>query len=641
MSAATFGDLLAPARRYLDAATQASGRAQHSAAIIETAQVAGRLARTLSNYLGDNAPYGMAEVITNGVLTPQMRAAVDAREALQLAAESLQIAADDAPGSGTQPAGPLAASLSAAATGLAAGRDLMRTHFTTGPDGQWSTRSNWSAAICSAPVTRAITAEAASWSQRLAFLTERLSVASQADAAIAVPVRQGLAGASHWLQTASAIITAAGDPATAADTELLHAIPVIFTPKPWPQQGTEPADDLARGITASAARLHASTQVPARHAAWSPDMNAESWRWTATGAAIMFHISELMLNSLAERSGLFTGAPELSSQLRSTTDSASRACARWRDVAAAWKRITTATRGLTAPGVADATDLIVRLGRLAFTDPKWTPSRARPAPLRDPAELAPDAAQAAVILGAIHHTADTLACVASADLRAVSAAVRAARLFMPTHALPEYCDIPYRYGYAHPSRAAKLLVAYQAASDASAHAVTALDTVAVAMGSPSRFLALGRAASHVAQDPGTPNRAAGQPSEPGLAIIGDLEPKEALPPGLVERAVRKTGIGDPIMLLRAIAIDKAGRDLIAEARRSAREPDTPDPVERNSRRVPPSRHPARIAGRNFPVNAVVSKTVGPASQPSSPKGDHVTERPAGREYISRGRLHFR
>jgi hypothetical protein len=42
-------------------------------------------------------------------------------------------------------------------------------------------------------------------------------------------------------------------------------------------------------------------------------------------------------------------------------------------VASAWNDISTETRGLTGPGIPDTGDLIVRLGRLAFASPQWTP----------------------------------------------------------------------------------------------------------------------------------------------------------------------------------------------------------------------------------------------------------------------------
>jgi hypothetical protein len=52
-------------------------------------------------------------------------------------------------------------------------------------------------------VSRALLEEMASWSQQLAFLAARLSLVSPTEAALPVPVQHALAGACHWLLTAS------------------------------------------------------------------------------------------------------------------------------------------------------------------------------------------------------------------------------------------------------------------------------------------------------------------------------------------------------------------------------------------------------------------------------------------------------
>jgi hypothetical protein len=129
-------------------------------------------------------------------------------------------------------------------------------------------------------------------------------------------------------------------------------------------------------------------------------------------------------------------------QLRAAGESAARACARWRDAATAWDVIITETRGLTGPGVSDLGDLIVRLGRLAFTDPQWTPARVRHSPLRDPAEVAPGPAQFTEVVSAVHHAVSAVMSIAATDLRAVDIAVRVSRLHVPTRTLPDGYDVP-------------------------------------------------------------------------------------------------------------------------------------------------------------------------------------------------------
>ena len=253
-------------------------------------------------------------------------------------------------------------------------------------------------------------------------------------------------------------------------------------------------------MAASAARLRVAVWGTAEQAAWSPAMTAESWRWTATGAAVTCHVSQLLLESLAGRPGLFTGMPQVALQLRAAGESAARACARWRDAATAWDVIITETRGLTGPGVPDLGDLIVRLGRLAFTDPQWTPARVRHSPLRDPAEVAPGPAQFTEVVSAVHHAVSAVVSIAGTDRRAVDIAVRVSRLHVPTRTLPDGYDVPRKFADALPSTAAALLDAYEAAAAATDLAVADLDGLAVTVGAPSRTLGLARAAARLGPD---------------------------------------------------------------------------------------------------------------------------------------------
>ena len=602
MTSATFGDVLGAARRHLDAATGLTGSIADRESITAAAGMTGRLAMTLSRYLADVAPYDMAEVITSSTLSAQMRAAVQAREALQLAAEGLRTATRDQDTPGPEPAGPLAGHLAAAAAALAAGRDLLRTHATIGPDGHWEPRSRWATVIGSGPISRALAAEVALCSKPLTLLTAWLSVAAQADAATPAPIRHGLAAASPLLLTATTTLTAAQHehPATALDGELLRSIPVHHLPQPRPPRDNETVTDLAAGIAISAARIHALHPATVGQAAWAPELTAESWRWAATGAAIICDISHLMLTALAHRASLFDDTPAVTAQLRAAADSTASACTRWREVRAAWQDITTETTGLTAAVIPDTRDLIVRLGRLAFNQPRWTPVRARRAPPRDPADLAPDPAQAAAVTAAIHHAADTLAAMADTDLRAVQQARSADRLYMPTRKLPDYYNVPYRHWKAPATDIDALLDAYQAASAASSRAVTDLDTLAVTMNATSRILAAARAATTSTPRACTSPTAYTRRIEPATEPASQPDLAAPATPGPVEQAIRNLGTADFIMLLRARALDQAARKLLTEVQNSTSEPGPPCPPHRHSRSAPPARTPAQLAALSFP-----------------------------------------
>jgi hypothetical protein len=601
MNPVTFGDLLVRARGHLDAAVGLASTARRSESVVAAARLTGRLALSLSRYLDDIAPYSVAEVITRNDLERAARAAVDAREAMKIASECLR----DGDGQHDVPAGgwpdSLTAHLAGAATSLAAGRDLLRTHFHTDPDG-WPQRQDWAVVVTSASVSRALLAEAGAWSRQLALLTSGLSLLSAPDPAVPGSVHQGLGEAYHWLLTGSAAITAGQDkdPATAADIELMHAIPVSLAPVRQPPEGVETADDLARGVAVSAARLRMVAQTGAEDAAWSTVMTAESWRWTATGAGVICHLSELMLRSLAKSPGLAAGTPEATAQVSEAAEAVAKASARWREVAARWNSMTTETNGLTAPGIADTSDLILRLGRLVFADRGWGPVRARRAPLRAPADLAPDNAQAAVVAGAVHQAVDTLARMGTAELRAVETAIRADRIYVPTWSLPDYYDVPYKYGNATPAATAALLDAYRAACKATDHAVTGLDAVAVTINAPTRILAAARAATSPAPNTGE-RRAAGLPDPPGQRPAAAAPQPPADWPSSVERAVWNVGKPDMILLLRARAIDKLAAKLIDEAKQPSKDVDAAGRADGRGPSSALARNPARVAGENFPV----------------------------------------
>ena len=132
---ATFGDLLGPARGHLARASGFPDYVLRGESAVAAAAVTRRLALTLSRYLADIAPYGLAEAVINPGLRPRIRAAVDGREALRMAAAAFRAAAAGAAGPGSGSPDPLVASLAAAGESLAAGRDLLRTHFAASPDG--------------------------------------------------------------------------------------------------------------------------------------------------------------------------------------------------------------------------------------------------------------------------------------------------------------------------------------------------------------------------------------------------------------------------------------------------------------------------------------------------------------------------
>ena len=178
--------------------------------------------------------------------------------------------------------------------------------------------------------------------------------------------------------------------------------------------------------------------------------------------------------------------------------------------------------------------------------------------------LAPDSGAVAAAVAAVHYTWAALAETAAADLRAVRAAVRAGRLYVPTRSLPAEYDVPRRFGPALPSQIADLQDAYQAAADTSAQAAIALGAVAEAVGAPSRVLALAHAAAAhqhrpVPRQHDESRNLAGQAARAGSGLA----------PGPVEQAVTQFGPVDDLVILRAAAIDRAAHSLLAGVARAS------------------------------------------------------------------------
>jgi hypothetical protein len=460
MTPARFGELLDLGSGRLQAAVTHPGPCP--AGQREAARQLLWLTRIMTGYLHDIAPWDQSDAIRLATVTWWQSAALDMRAALTAAAAYLAAAA------GPGEAGPGEARpdslLAGAATALATGRDLLNTHRLPAADATWDLRSLWAQVITSPPATRALAGQVADWSLLLALLAERAAAARPAHPdgpAIA------LRGAARYLRTAAATADPArhADPPQPGDLAVLCSIPAARPPDRIPPQPGEPDSDLCLGITVSAARLQAAAETAARHAPRSPAATAGAWRWTATAGAVTSHISQIILASAAARAVQL--ALPGAAQVAAAADAMAAAIPRWHVLAIRLGQVSTETRFLASPAVTEASDLIVRLGRLARTDPAWTPAARNTAPVRSPARTAPDPAAAAAIITAVHHAACAAEATAIADQAAIRAAYRAGRLYVPTRSLPERRattrsrDVPRPYAPAPPDRAERLDGAYQ------------------------------------------------------------------------------------------------------------------------------------------------------------------------------------
>jgi hypothetical protein len=197
-------------------------------------------------------------------------------------------------------------------------------------------------------------------------------------------------------------------------------------------------------------------------------------------------------------------------------------------------------------------------GRLAYTDPRWTPALGPSHAARTPQNLAPEPGDLSAVISAVHQASQTLAQVAAADHSQIRAAAEAGRLLVPTRSLPDTFDIPHPFAPAPPDRVNALLDAYHEAGTASARTIAAVATIAADVRAPSHVLSLVRAAirgdsEFLAKD----EQKSAQPGpEPDRSQ--DL-------PGPVERILQDLGVIHPTMLARASAIDQLGEELILGA----------------------------------------------------------------------------
>jgi len=383
MTGVTFGEFARQVDQRLAAACACdAGQADPVAVARELHRVIGRLAR----YLDDRAPGYAIERLSTADMPPWQRAVVDARTALRWAASCLRESIGTAGGPEPGPGEVLAGCLGEAAISMMAGRDLLHTHLTAASDGWPGVRSAWTPAATSMPVTRALTGQVARWSGQVALVAVRQAAACTPGPHAPVGLVDGLQGAAQWLWLAQAAVrpAQAADPVTNDDHRLLAAIPAVRSLRRVPPGEAEQADALCAGIMVSAERLRTAVLVTAERDRWAP----------VTGQA-----AGHLLRVLASQPGVL---PVPSGQLQQAAETLHHATLAWRQAAARWLDLATETRGQASPVVTEIGDLVLRMGRLAWNDPHWTPDRRHPTPARTAASQAAGARQ---VVAAVHQAA--------------------------------------------------------------------------------------------------------------------------------------------------------------------------------------------------------------------------------------------
>ena len=436
------------------------------------------------------------------------------------------------------PAGSFAARLDGYGTALTYGRDLLHTHVATSADGERRALSDWAPVISSAPVNRALLAGLADHARAIAGQLARLPLAGSPDSET-IAAWQRLHGAAGQLRELDAAVQAAQwqAPVPPEHCQLLEAIPVNVMPAVQQPPPEATVSDLCAGIISTTQRANQARRELAARAAWSPELTADSMRHAAANYVVVSFNTETVYRVLASRARQL-GYHALAPGLDAAADHADDSRRAWLAVAHIWDTMVTDSRGYLSRPAAEAGQLALWTGRLAYADPAWTPARRPSHAVREPASLAPGRAELAQIASAMHYAADSLVRAARTELDTVATAGRAGRLYVTTRSLPAHYDIPRPYANAPRDRIADALAVYTDAADISQAMLRSAGDAAAAVDAPSLVLsAADQATAHPA----------------------------AAPRGRLEQHLLDLGVRDAGLLRQGVELDERAKQVLAQA----------------------------------------------------------------------------
>jgi hypothetical protein len=517
--------------------------------------------------LADDIGGDPAEGVRSPVPYVWAQATATVQSALRQAAWNLFEVINDLGG----PQGPgsediLARRLGQAARFIIAGRDLLQTHFATDSEGVSMPLSSRSAAIWSPQAACVLLSEIGGWCRQFSPVMAELSTVSSRRCRIPHGTRDRLAMTYQCLLAADMAIWPAAQrrPASDQDRRLLSAIPLYVRPERSAPRHGENVAKLCDGIAISAERLRTTARRLAGEARWSPLVTADSWQWNASAAAITCDACGVTLRLAAEGARQLGIGTELAEQVGAAAVTVGNMHQHWLAAAAAWDDVTTDTQGRESPVIPDTADLLVRMGRLAFANPSWTPRANDRSPPRSSSDLVTDSPSLMAIITAAHHAVDSLAQVADSDVRAIFGAAGGGRLYQSTLSLSAWHTAKHRFAPATPAVISALMSTYQATARAAGHTAAVLDALALAADAPSAFLAVGRTAREPEAYPAElafPGETAMLPSSPAE------EPRHSRKPGPTEQQIMRLGIADKHIRQRAALIDQATAVLREEVER--------------------------------------------------------------------------
>jgi hypothetical protein len=205
-------------------------------------------------------------------------------------------------------------------------------------------------------------------------------------------------------------------------------------------------------------------------------------------------------------------------------------------------------------------------------------------------------------------------------MRSAERAAGAGWIYSPARLLPESDDLVhvYRYRHAPAGQIAELRAACHHAITTTERVTATLDTLLTDLSTPAEPYALARALqrSPVAATPRPSARPVSSPAAGPGPGAGD-----------VERLLHDLKVSDPQLLLRAIALDHATRDLTAEALTKAEQLARAEESARHATGCHyknPRNRSARLAAQDLPGPGRTSALCEPAAQ--NPAADATSSR---------------
>ncbi|GLZ15624.1 hypothetical protein Acsp04_58590 [Actinomadura sp. NBRC 104425] len=356
---ATFGELTSLASEYLSDLQKElcdPHIAQKPQISGFTAELA-RLSHVLHRYQDQIATgFGAPESHDTGVRDAARRASDLIKQAERLLGP---------PATSEIPDSPLAEKIRSASIALGCGLDVLWSHF--------------QAPARTASESAAIIAESDTARSLLHQLTEHIATAGNLAGHAPSPSNH----ARELLLKAADLSRVHGKEEAPAP---ISAVPLRLKPNRLPPTLGEDTVQSLVGIRTTIQRLDFPVHPP----------SVATWRYLARAAAITCDINAKIINQL------LLGTKEhrredITLLLQNAAKSLDHTSRRWRVVVRNWDKRLDHCGHPNSEQATDASDLIVRLGRLIHTDPAWTPGPRSSYRVKPPEEVAPNALQAARI----------------------------------------------------------------------------------------------------------------------------------------------------------------------------------------------------------------------------------------------------